>query len=708
MSTKTWTWHTSRSGISTLSLRRFVMTMLPQQLAAALEFHRAGRLAEAEQAYRQILAVDPQVADAWHLLGVIAHQCGAHEAALETIGRAIALNPHDPTYYGNLGSVLNTLDRNPEAVAAFEQSLSLDPQQPKPWFNLGNALRALGKTDDAMAAYHRAIALAPQYAEAHTNLGVLLRERGQLTEAIEHYRAAVAARPDFAPGLFNLGNALQALSLASPTETLSLYEAAVRLQPDYHEARTNLGVLLKQTGRLDEAVAAYQAALALKPDFVEASSNLAVAYQDLGQLADARRTLEHAMALKPDFTEIHSNYLFIANYFPELSPQELRDLHVRWTYTQVRDLEPCQLAPRDRRPDRRLRIGLVSPDLRMHPVGRFIAAWFEHHDRTQFETFVYADVQRSDDWTAWLQARAALWRDVRNMKHAKLCEQIMADEIDVLVDLAGHTSHNRLPVFAMRPAPVQISYLGYPNTTGLTTIDYLITDAIADPPGYESHYTEQLLRLEPGFTCFYPPEVSPDVSELPAGDAGVITFGGLHNLAKLNDAVLDLWADLLRATPNSRLLLVRDALCGSAKERIHNALLSRGISAERFELRHELIGGHLAAYQEIDIALDTFPWSGHTTACEALWMGVPVVTLATDRHAGRMVASVLHSIGRDAWIATNRDQYLAIAQQLAGDREQLAAIRRGLRAELRTSPLCDTVRFSDQLARAFRQAWQSR
>ncbi|MBL8826718.1 MAG: tetratricopeptide repeat protein [Planctomycetaceae bacterium] len=683
------------------------MNSTPELLAAAVELHRAGQLAQAEQVYRHILAADPQVPDAWHLLGVIAHQSGDHAAALECIGRAIALHPRDPAYYGNLGSVLNTLDRNPEAVAAFEHSLALDPQQPKPWFNYGNALRALARTDDAMAAYRRALALAPPYAEAHTNLGVLLREQGQIAAAVEHYRAAVAARPDFAPGLFNLGNALQALSLASPVETLSLYEAAVRLQPDYHEAHTNLGVLLKQTGRLDESVTAYQAALRLNPTFVEALSNLAVAYQDLGLLADARRTLEQAMALDPDFTEIHSNYLFIANYFPELSPQQLRDLHVRWTDTQVRGVEPWQLPSRDRRPDRRLRIGLVSPDLRMHPVGRFIAAWFEHHDRTQFETFVYADVQRADDWTAWLQARAAIWRDVRHWKHATLAEQIVADEIDVLVDLAGHTSHNRLPVFAMRPAPVQISYLGYPNTTGLTTIDYLITDAIADPPGYESHYTEHLLRLEPGFTCFYPPEVSPDVNELPAGESGMITFGGLHNLAKLNDDVLDLWADLLRATPNSRLLLVRDALCGSAKTRISDALVSRCIDATRFELRHELIGGHLAAYNQIDIALDTFPWSGHTTACEALWMGVPVVTLATDRHAGRMVASVLHSIGRDAWVATNRDQYLAIAQRLAGDHEQLATLRRNLRRELVASPLCDTVRFSDQLAGAFRQAWQS-
>ena len=366
-------------------------------------------------------------------------------------------------------------------------------------------------------------------------------------------------------------------------------------------------------------------------------------------------------------------------------------------HTNVRDAE------------RRLRIGYVSPDLFQHAVSYFIEPVLQYHDAARFETFCYAEVVKPDDATAKLRSLSHQWRSTCGLNDAEVAAQIRADGIDILVDLAGHTARHRLLALARCPAPVQVTYLGYPNTTGMQAVDYRLTDAIADPPGEPRLYTEELVRLPEIFCSFGMPDDAPDVVNRPAGWSGPITFGSMHKLSKLNDQVLDLWCRILAAVPHSRLLVFRDTLSGAAREHLLSRFAERKIpvrAARHSELLWPSGRDHRSVYGEIDISLDSIPWCGHTTACESLWMGVPMITLRGDRHAGRMGASVLNCVGVPQWIVDSQDEYLALAVQLAGDRDQLAHWRQRLRQQMIESPLCDGKGFTRNLEAKYREMWQ--
>jgi len=331
-----------------------------------------------------------------------------------------------------------------------------------------------------------------------------------------------------------------------------------------------------------------------------------------------------------------------------------------------------------------------------------------HHDSRQVETVCYAEVPAPDAITARFRSLAHGWRSTCGLSHTQLAELIRADAIDVLVDLAGHTAHNRLPVFAWKPAPVQVTYLGYPNTTGLAAIDYRLTDAITDPPGEPASHAEELWRLPGCFCCYTPFYQFPTPTPSPAHGAGSITFGSMHKLTKLNGPVLDLWCRLLQAVPSSRLLVCQNTLVGGARDRLRRELVRRGIAAGRVELRHEFApgpGGHLAVYAEIDVLLDVFPWGAHATACEALWMGVPVLTLYGDRYAGRMASSMLTCLQLEELIARTPTEFVERGVRLAGDTARLAALRGALRGRMRASPLCDGATFTLRLEEAYRAMW---
>ncbi|MDR3638897.1 MAG: O-linked N-acetylglucosamine transferase, SPINDLY family protein, partial [Isosphaeraceae bacterium] len=330
-----------------------------------------------------------------------------------------------------------------------------------------------------------------------------------------------------------------------------------------------------------------------------------------------------------------------------------------------------------------------------------------HHDRARVEPFCYAEVPAADSTTARLHALAAGWRSTVGLTDAQVAEQVRRDRIDILVDLAGHTSGHRLGVFARKPAPVQVTYLGYPNTTGLEEIDYLLTDAVVDPPGEPEWSTEEPYRLPGVFCCYAPPRDAPAVGPPPSAHPGDVAFGSLHKLSKLNGAVLDLWCDLLDAIPSARLLLFRNNLSGTRRDEVRRHFLDRGIASDRVELRHEVgAGGYLTVYHHIDVSLDVFPWCGHTTACESLWMGVPVITLLGNRHAGRMTASVLMSLGLDDWVARTTADYVAIARHAAESPERLGRLRGELRGRMEQSPLCDGRGWTAGLEDAYRTLWR--
>lgn len=356
----------------------------------------------------------------------------------------------------------------------------------------------------------------------------------------------------------------------------------------------------------------------------------------------------------------------------------------------------------------RLKIGYVSSDFRTHSVSYFFEPLLQAHDKDVVEVYCYSGGQRPDATTVRLQALAHAWRDIGAMTDAQAAEQIYADGIDILVDLNGHTAQNRLRVFAHKPAPIQVTYLGYPDTTGLRTMDYRITDAWSDPPGDEVYYTEKLIRLEGCFLCYRPPDDAPPVATLPALKQGFITFGSFNARAKINEEVITLWSRLLQDIPTSRLLIKNPSLtCSVTRDYLYEQFKTQGITRERVELRGlaRSTQDHLATYADIDIALDTFPYNGTTTTCEAMWMGVPVVTLAGDAHIGRVGVSLLHTVGQEDLISRNQDEYLRLARSLAEDRTRLANLRGELRQRMAASPLCDAQAFARKVEASYRDIW---
>jgi predicted O-linked N-acetylglucosamine transferase (SPINDLY family) len=403
---------------------------------------------------------------------------------------------------------------------------------------------------------------------------------------------------------------------------------------------------------------------------------------------------------------VSSAELFNANYDPAASAEALFAMHVRWG----QDHEEPHRFTHENVPDpsRILRVGYVSPDFRENAVMVFMAPVLAHHDPAEVRVFLYGSVRRPDATTARIRTSSPAFRDISRLSDGAAAERIHADEIDVLVDLAGHLGEGRLPIFAQRPAPVQVTYMGYPNTTGLRAIDYRLTDAVADPPGEPSYHVEELFRLPRGFSCYAPPVEAPSVSPSPALARGWVTFGSKHKIEKLNPSVVSLWARVLHEVPRSRILLYRHRLDGEIREQVVQRFAAHGIAADRIDLRNRMPDGrhHLAVYEEIDVSLDAFPWTGPTTACDALWMGAPVVTWSGARHAERMVASILASAGLGECVARSPDEYVAIAARLAADVDALAELRRGLRARVAASPLCDGPSFTRDLEAAYRAMWQ--
>lgn len=680
-----------------------------QAFDLAFEHHHAGRLAEAEHLYRQVLAAVPQHPDALHLLGVIASQAGRPDAAADLIRQAIALLPGAGMYHCNLGFALRKLGRAAEAIEALQRSLALQPDFAEAHNNLGLALHDLGRLDEAAACYRQAIRCKPDCAEAHNNLGDALQRQGSIPAAIAAYRAAIAFQPDFADAHSNLGTALADEHRLD--EAIAEYDTALRLRPDSAEAHYNLGNALRFKGRQDESLAAYRRALELRPGFVGALNNMGNIFRDRGDVEEALATYRTILRSAPGEVKVHSNVLLTLHCQTGGDPGAIFAEHRRWDEMHAQPLErlivPHTNAPE---PARRLRIGYVSPDFREHSVAFFLENLLALHDPAQVETFCYEDVARPDAFTERLRGIAGHWRKIRGLTDAQSAELIRRDGIDILVDLAGHTADSRLTIFACKPAPVQVAWLGYCGTTGMRTMDYRLTDAFCDPPGTTDHlHTETLIRLPQCAWCFRPFDAVPPASAPPAAAAGHVTFGSFNAMPKITDAMLAVWSRILREVPGSRLLLKNLGLGGTeVKARVRARIERAGIAPERIELRGNTpsVAGHLALYGQVDIALDTFPYHGTTTTCEALWMGVPVVSLAGKTHASRVGVSLLTNAGLPEGIANSEEHYSELAANLANDLPRLTHHRRTLRQQMQESPLMDAPRFARDVEQAYRRMWR--
>ncbi len=591
------------------------------------------------------------------------------------------------------------------AETLLREALARNDRSTEALAGLGALLYQQGRLREAEEMFRTQTVVAPRQAPGHCNLGVTLLGQGRAAEAAEALRRATAIQPRYASALANLGAALKDLGRFDEAERF--IRDALAINNSIPGAHSNLGALLLL--RHDpSAMASLDRALAIEPRSPHAYFNRASLLKDQGRIAESISSWRRAIALAPVMLPAWSNLLLTMLYSDSISPVETFDWHRRFDAVLARmrgHAEPRHRNLRDSA--RRLRIAYLSPDLRRHSVAHFLEPLLEHHDRAGFEVVCYHDSTLTDEFSARLEALADRWIDTSAMSHRQLAATIASQDVDVLIDLAGHTGV-RAPCLARKPAAVQATWLGYPASTGLSTIDYRITDLRCDPPGSEALHSERLARLPGGSFCYRPPEDAPQPNSSPLMANGHVTFGSFNNIAKVTPTTLAMWASVLNALPDSRLLLKAAGLAyDSVRERLAAELEVLGVQRHRvdFEAWKAESGEHLAAYGKIDVALDTTPYNGATTTCEALWMGVPVVSLAGDRSQSRMGASILTAADCAAWVAVDAGEFVSIATSLAKDRGALPGIRAGLRGKLAASPLLDGRRFACEFEAALRSMW---
>ena len=614
----------------------------------------------------------------------------------------------DAADHSNLGALLRALGKRPEAEAAYRRAITLDPRFASAPYNLGNLLSDAGRLEEAEAAYAAALAARPDYAQACNALGTVQQRRGRLAEAVQTFATAAKLAPSWVEPQTNLGVAL--LGLERYDAAQQALQAAIAIDRMHASAHGNLGAVYLRAGAPMAAEAATCNAIGLAPKEHRWITNLAVALQMQARHAETDACYRRALALRPDYASGHGNLLFALNYRDDLTAEAIFAEYQAWDARHARGLAPEDPSEPDRAPGRRLRVGFVSPDFRQHAVALFAEPLLAALDRTQVELFLYAEVPVEDAATARFRALADHWCSTVGLTDTDLAAQIRADRIDVLVDMAGHSAGNRLLVFARRPAPVQIAYLlGHGYTSGMSAMDAFLADDALAPPGADPLFSERLIRLPRLPFVYRPPQEMPQVAPLPAAANGTVTFGYFGRPERLNPGVIATWSRILDAVPGSRLVLNNR----SFQERAFRSLFvqrfaAHDIGAERLELIYTTPQPTTwAAYGGIDIALDPFPHNAGTTTIEALWQGVPVVTLTGRPTVGRFGAAILHAVGLDDWVTETPDAYVARTVDAASDLEALERLRAGLRARLQASPLLD----ADGLARCFEQAarglWQA-
>ncbi len=602
-------------------------------------------------------------------------------------------------------ALINT-QRHAEAQPLAVRLVQLEPQRATGWTFLGAALRGLGQNLPALRPLARAIELDGGDALARHELGLALSAAGRYGEAEASLLAAHQIEPGNANVLHSLG--LLAMDTHRIAEAETRLREALKLAPKAAGLHNSLGALFERIGRLAEANACFRAALQIAPDFPNAVNNLAMNLLRIGEFDEAEQLFRRLLDDRPDFLVAHSNLLLALSYSARHSVQD--------GLTQARrygELVAAR-APRPftawaaQRSSGKLRVGVVSGDIEEHPVGFFLEGLLSQLDPRRLELLAYPTQSSADELTARLRPRFAEWRPLVGLNDEAAARLIHSDGVDVLIDLSGHTAHNRLPVFAFKPAPVQVTWLGYFATTGVAAIDYLLADAVSVPPEHQDHFTEKIWYLPDTRLCFTPPRDAPDVTPLPALANGFVTFGSFQHLAKLNDDVLALWGQVMAALPRSRLRVQSKRLVDAGvRELLLKRLQQAGVAAERVTLHGPVLRREFqAAHAEVDLVLDSFPFPGGTTTCEALWMGVPTLTLAGDRLISRQGASLLTAAGLPSWIAHTPVQFVDKAVAFASDIPALATLRARLRAQVLDSPLFDAARFARHFETALWAMWQ--
>ncbi|MGB4057320.1 MAG: tetratricopeptide repeat protein, partial [Alphaproteobacteria bacterium] len=601
-------------------------------------------------------------------------------------------------------SILLKQKQYEDALRYFERALALKPDAANLHYDSGRALKSLNNLDAAKASFEQAFKYKPDNTDALLQIAQILRDEKKIDDALAYFKRVIAIKPD-GHAEANIGQILHSKGLYN--EAMIHYERARALMPESYHVLNNMGITYKALGNHEESIECYLQSLSLNPDVEETLSNLSGAYKNLGKLEEAIEYNRRAVSLATNKSWIHSNLLLAMIYASFISPDEVMKEAQKFG-AKADGLLRTRKIIRDLNPERKLRIGYVTSDFTDHAVNYFFEPLLKTHDRNSFKIFAYANVEIEDAVTERLKQEFDHWCDIKLMDDDEAANLIEKDEIDILIDISGHTRGNRLMVFARKPAPIQVTWLAYPGTTGLKAMDYRITDSYAEPPGMTEHLnTENLWRLPEIFCCYQAHVSNPPVIDYPPfEDNGYITFGCFNNFAKITDPVLEAWGKIMKRVPNSRLLLEIAAIeslkiRSEIEERLH-----RFLPMDRVTLEPRIKSNQFILYNEIDIALDPFPCVGGTTSMDTLWMGVPFITLAGQNFTSRMGVSILSNAGLPELIAHNIDDYIDLAVKIATSPDKIRALRTGLREKVVASPLMNQKLFTKNMEMAYRQMWK--
>ncbi|APW40475.1 glycosyltransferase [Rhodoferax koreense] len=664
--------------------------------------HDQGLLAEAEASFRQALALLPEFAEAHSNLALVLQQQGRLVEAEPAFRQAMALKPESANAHYNLGTNLKAQGQLKEAEDRFRTALELRPDFMPAMLNLDRVLQDQGRWIDAEVYWRDALRAKPDFLTGYVSLSQVLRRQQRAGEALACLRRALEIAPDSVALNFQVGSVLKDLGRFDEAEQSC--RRAIDIDPTSAVGWNNLAEVFNATQRLVEAEQGFRKAIALEPELAPAHGNLGIVLQNQGRLHEAEDSMRRALALNPADATAHGNLLFVLNYHPDKTGDEVFAEYRAYDENFcVQHRAEWRSHANTKDPARVLRVGYVSPDFRSHSCANFLEPLLSRHDKRQVRIYAYAELLREDAATARYKSYVDHWVPTRGMSDAALAERIRADGIDILVDLAGHTGGNRLGVFARKPAPVSLSWMGYGCTTGLSAIDYFLTDEASAPHGSERFFAERPWRLPVGW-AYRPAGAAQmgEVSALPALRNGFVTFGTLTRAVRVNHRTVRVWAELLKRVADSRLVIdSRSYQDAETQEELAQRFVAQGIARERL-----LIGCHSPPWdvlRGIDIGLDCFPHNSGTTLFETLYMGIPYVTLADRPSVGCLGSSILQGIGHPEWIAQTEEDYIARAAALAGDTARLAQIRAGLRPAMQASALMDEAAFTRNVEDAYRQ-----
>jgi protein O-GlcNAc transferase len=665
-----------------------------------------GRWSEAAACHREALALQPEYVPALGNLGNALKNLGQMDDAAACYLRILEIAPNVALAHNDLGLIAQSQGQVSQAIDHYRRALALDSSFAEAHTNLGTALAIEGRLDEAEGCCRQAIRLKPDGADAHHDLGAVLVLQNRIDEAILCFDRAIALAPSMALAYLNRGDAYRSNRMHNAA--IHNYQECLARGGASAAAYLNMGISYCEIGLPDLAIESCRKGLELQPRNALLCNTMSYALHMQGEAEAMLEWSRRAVDLAPDNAALHGNLIYSLNYIPGVDPVDLFAEHLAWGKRHADPLTALALPhENDRTPNRRLKIGYVSAHFCRHAVHYFSEPLLGAHDHEQFEIYCYSDAPFEDDATARIRPSADHWRRTDQVDDEQLAQMIRADRVDILVDLAGHISGNRLLAFARKPAPIQVTYIGYQNTTGMSAMDYRFTDERADPPGRsDERHTEKLVRLPRSFFCYRPPDEAPPITLLPARALGQVTFGSFNSFNKVTPQVIAVWLTILERVNDSRLVVLADR-GGHVERRLGEMARERGLDPRRIVVvDRRPLKEYLQLLQLADIALDAFPFNGHTTTCDLIWMGIPVVMLEGETYASRFGGSVLANVGLDSMIASNVDQYVDIAVTLAQDLDALESLRRELRPRMAASVLLDFAGFARNVEAAYRQMWR--